>query len=153
MIVLKDGRLLCVYGLYHAGEGWDLSPAHVAASTSEDGGRTWSQPRQMIGMEEGSVDNVMLVSLLRAHNNDLLIAYADQTPVMQARGMMLRRSSDDGRTWSARQPITPDSNNVHQANNACLVALRCGRIVLAMREYIDGVRWPYALFSDDDGCT
>ena len=153
MIVLKDGRLLCVYGYYHAGEGWDLSPAHLAASTSEDGGRTWSQPRQMIGMEEGSVDNVMLVSLLRAHNDDLLIAYADQTPAMQARGMMLRRSSDDGRTWSARQPITPDSNNVHQANNACLVALRCGRIVLAMREYIDGVRWPYALFSDDDGCT
>ena len=153
MIVLKDGRLLCVYGHYHAGEGWDLSPAHLAASTSEDGGRTWSQPRQMIGMEEGSVDNVMLVSLLRAHNDDLLIAYADQTPAMQARGMMLRRSSDDGRTWSARQPITPDSNNVHQANNACLVALRCGRIILAMREYIDGVRWPYALFSDDDGRT
>ena len=153
MVVLKDGRLLCVYGHYHAGEGWDLSPAHLVASTSEDGGRTWSQPRQMIGMEEGSVDNVMLVSLLRAHNDDLLIAYADQTPAMQARGMMLRRSSDDGRTWSARQPITPDSNNVHQANNACLVALRCGRIVLAMREYIDGVRWPYALFSDDDGRT
>ena len=153
MVVLEDGRLLCVYGHYHAGEGWDLSPAHLAASTSDDGGRTWSQPRRMIGMEEGSADNVMLVSLLRAANGDLLIVYADKTPEMKARGMVLRRSSDDGQTWSPRQPITPDNGNIHQANNACLLALKSGRIVLAMREYVDGIRWPYALFSDDDGRT
>ena len=149
MVMLKDGRLLCIYGHYHAGEGWDLSPAYLAAITSDDGGRTWSAPYQMIGMEEGSADNVMLVSLLRAADGDLIIAYADQTPGMLTRGMVLRRSCDDGQTWSARQPITPNNGNIHQANNACLITLKSGRTVLAMREYIDGIRRPYALFSDD----
>lgn len=153
MVVLKDGRLLCVYSHYHAGEGWDLSPAHLAATTSDDGGRTWSAPHRTIGMEEGSADNVMSVSLLRASAGDLLIAYADQTPEMKARGMVLRRSGDDGRTWSPRQSISPENGNIHQANNASLVPLESGRIVLAMREYVDGIRWPYALFSDDDGRT
>jgi hypothetical protein len=153
MVLLKDGRLLCVYSYYHAGEGWDGSPAYLAAATSDDGGRTWSKPRQMLGMEEGSADNVMSASLLRAANDDLLIAYVDKTLEMKVRGMVLRRTSDDGRTWSARQAITPDNGNRHYANNACLVALSSGRIVLAVREYIGDIRWPYALFSDDDGRT
>ena len=39
MVVLKERRLLCIYGHYHSGEGQDLSPAHLAATIPDDGGR------------------------------------------------------------------------------------------------------------------
>lgn len=153
MIELNDGRLLCVYTYYHSGKGWDGSPAYLAAATSDDGGRTWSEPRQMLGMEEGSERNIMSVSLLRALNGDLLTAYYDKTPTMTAKGMVLRRSSDEGQTWSPRLAISPNNGHRHVANNACMLRLSGGRVVLAVRAYIGGIRWPYALYSDDDGRT
>ena len=37
--------------------------------------------------------------------------------------MVVRRSSDEGHTWSPRLAISPDNGNRHYANNACLVHL------------------------------
>ena len=95
----------------------------------------------------------MSVSLLRADNGDILMAYHGESPSMQEEGTLLRRSIDEGRTWSEARRISPDNENVHAANNACFRRLRSGRIVLSSREYIDGIRWPYALYSDDDGAA
>ena len=41
IVALSNGRLLAAYSRYHTGEGWDGSPAHLVARTSDDGGRTW----------------------------------------------------------------------------------------------------------------
>ncbi len=157
IVPLSDGRLLAVFSLYDSGKGWDDSPAGLSGCTSNDGGRTWSAPVKLIQPDEGSQGNVMSVSLLRGFSkktDDLLIAYFDRTPNMQAKGMVLRRSSDGGNTWGPRVEITPPgSKNHHIANNACLIRLSTGRLILAVREYIDGVRWPYACYSDDDGKT
>lgn len=65
--------------------------------------------------------------------------------------MVLRVSDDGGVTWGPKAPITPQDGLVHIANNAALRRLRGGRLLLACRAYVDGVRWPYALISDDDG--
>jgi len=153
-LVLPDGRLLAVYTLYYNGEGWDTSPARIVGSISNDGGRSWSEPWVVADRDEGSEGNVMSASLLAAQNGDLLLVYFDRTPAMKGKGMVLRRSSDLGKTWSPRTIVTPHDRSSHNvANNACLLRLSTGRIVLACREMVDGIRWPYACWSDDDGRT
>lgn len=151
--VLDNKTLLAVYTHYYEGVGHDFSPARLEAKSSRDGGRTWSEPWIVAEPEEGSNGNVMSASLIAGLNGDLLLAYYDKTPEMQARGMVLRRSTDGGQTWSERIPITPPaSSNVHIANNACLTRLTNGRLILACREYTP-LRRPYACYSDDDGRT
>ncbi|HAA72443.1 MAG: hypothetical protein CMJ70_06565 [Planctomycetaceae bacterium] len=153
MIVTRSGDLLAVYSFYYDGKGHDGSPARLVASLSKDDGRTWSPTWTVADRDKGSQGNVMSASLLRATNGDLLLAYYDRTPTMPAKGMVLRRSMDEGRSWSDRTVMTPGTGNRHAANNACLTRLSTGRIVLAVREYIGGIRWPYVCYSDDDGRT
>ncbi len=151
LIQLGDGRLLLVWSQYYAQKGWDDSPARLAARVSRDGGRTWDEPRVIVPDEHGR--NVMSASLGRAGNGDLLLAYLDQLPAMAAPGMVLRRSADDGATWGEPSAVAPPNGNRHIANNACLTTLSSGRLILACREYADGIRRPYCLLSDDDGRT
>ena len=151
LIQLKDGSLYAIWSDYYAGTGWDGSPARLASKISKDGGKTWSEP-QVVVMDEHS-NNVMSASLLYAKNGELLLAYYDQLPRMSTKGMVLRRSNDDAKTWSEPVQITPETGNRHSANNACLRMFSNGRIALSCREYIDGIRWPYCLYSDDDGYT
>ena len=151
MIELADGRLYLIWSDYYSGESWDGSPARLSARTSCDGGRTWSDPYVVVRSDHGT--NVMSASLLRAGNGDILLAYFDRLPDMKAKGMVLRRSADECRTWSDPICISPDNANVHAANNHCLRMLDDGRIILSTREYVGGIRWPYILFSDDDGAT
>ena len=153
VIFTGSGDLLAVYSFYYDGKGHDGSPARLVASLSKDGGRTWSPTWTVADRDQGSQGNVMSASLLRATNGDLLLAYYDRTPTMPAKGMVLRRSRDEGRTWTDRTVVTPATGNRHAANNACLTRLSTGRIVLAVREYIGGIRWPYTCYSDDDGHT
>ena len=95
----------------------------------------------------------MSASLLNL-GDELLLVYLDHLPGMPVKGMVARRSGDGGRRWSDAAAITPANGNRHSANNASLRRLADGRILLAAREYIDGVRWPpYCLLSDDGGST
>jgi hypothetical protein len=80
------------------------------------------------------------------------MTFLELLPDMEIEGMVLRRSTDDGQTWSEPKLITPDNGNVHAANCACLRMLSTGRIILSCREYTP-LRWPYCLYSDDDGFT
>ena len=154
IVELKDGSLLLVWTDYFAGEGWDRSPARLSAKVSKDGGRSWGEPWTAVEYDaESPAGNVMSASLIRATNGDILMAYHGELSSMQEEGTLLRRSSDEGRTWNQARRISPDSENVHAASNACFRRLRGGRIVLSSREYINGIRWPYALYSDDDGAT
>ena len=150
LVVLSDGSLLLVWSDYHAGKGWDASPARLSARRSTDGGRTWS--RKWTVVEDEHDTNVMSASLLNL-GDELLLVYFDLLPGMPAKGMVARRSGDSGRSWSAAAAITPANGNRHAANNASLRRLADGRILLAAREYVDGVRWPYCLLSDDGGRT
>ena len=148
LVVLSDSSLLLVWTDYHAGKGWDDSPARLCARRSTDGGRTWSRKWPVVEDEHGT--NVMSASLLNL-GDELLLVYFDRLPDMPAKGMVARRSGDSGRNWSAAAAITPANGNRHAANNASLRRLADGRILLAAREYVDGVRWPYCLLSDDGG--
>jgi len=149
VIQLSDGSLYAIWSDYYAGAGWDGSPARLSAQISRDGGKSWDEPQVVIRNEHGT--NVMSASLLYAQNGDVLLAYFDQLPNMSVKGMVLRRSHDDAKTWTEPAPITPDTGNRHAANNACLRMLSSGRITLSCREYVAGIRQPYCLYSDDDG--
>jgi hypothetical protein len=157
LVALKDGSLLVVYSDYNTEVGWDGSPARLCARRSTDGGRTWSKPWVVAKPGKGSAGNIMSVSLTYARNGDLLMAYHDKTPQMKAKGMVLRRSKDNGKTWGPRMPITPNNGNRHIANNACFRWLTGRRLLLSCREYVrervGTVRWPYCAYSDDDGRT
>ena len=154
IIETPDGNLLAVFSDYYAGTGYDGSPARIVATLSKDGGKTWGKRWTVADRDEGSQGNVMSASLLRGKNGDLIMVYHDKTPEMASKSMVLRRSSDGGKTWSKRIPVTPAaSTNRHCANNACLSRLSDGRIILATREYVGGIRWPYVCYSDDDGHT
>ena len=149
LIDLKNGDLLVVWADYYAGEGWDNSPSYLSSSVSKDGGKSWCE--KSIAIRDAHGFNLMAASLMRARSGELILVYQDRLPGMPQRGMVLSRSPDEGATWSASVPITPDDGNRHFANNASLRRLDSGRIILACREYIDGIRWPYCLYSDDDG--
>lgn len=151
IIELRDGRLLLVWSEYYTEEGWDGSPARISAMLSADGGRTWSG-RHIIEEQPGK--NVMSASLLRADDGDLLLVYYEH--VGGQNRMSLRRSPDDGRTWGRPAPVTPEDgfdSPRHIANNARLVRLSSGRILLPVRAYLEGRRHSYCCWSDDDGHT
>jgi len=153
-IELKDGSVLLIWSDYFRGVAHDSSPARLSARTTRDGGRTWSRPWVVVDYDPHSPGgNVMSVSLARAASGDLLMACFEQTRGMPAKGMVLRRSRDEGKSWSGPVPITPLNGNVHTANNDCFRRLRDDRMVLACREMLAGIRTPYALYSDDDGHT
>lgn len=150
IIELSDGRLYAAYTRYHAGEGWDASPAHIVARTSDDGGCTWTAPHAAVEPQDPIRGNAMSVSLLGGATGELLMAHIDQLPGMP-RGMVLRHSADEGHTWSEATALPgPIPGNRCYANNACLLRLRGGRILLSAREYTP-VRRPFCYLSDDDG--
>jgi len=152
IIALSDDRLLAAYSRYHAGEGWDGSPAHLAARTSDDGGHTWSAPQTIVEPQDAARGNVMSVSLLRGAAGELLMAHVDELPGMP-RGMVVRRSADEGGTWGEALALSaPTPGNRCYANSACLLRLGSGRILLSSREYTP-VRRPFCFLSDDDGHT
>ena len=153
IVALPGGRLFAAYTRYYAGEGWDGSPAQIVARTSDDDGRSWSMPRVLVEAQDPARGNVMSVSLLHGVGGDLLMAHVDQLPGMSARGMVVRCSADDGLSWGDPVVLEPPSpGTISYANNACLLRLSTGRILLSAREYVD-VRRPFAFLSDDDGHT
>ncbi len=72
IIQLKDGRLLLAWTRFLKG-GSDFSPAEIAAMTSSDGGKTWSEPYVLQPNIGGT--NVMEVSFLRLQNGEILLGY------------------------------------------------------------------------------
>jgi len=89
VIALKDGSLLLIWSDYFQGKGWDRSPARLSGKVSRDGGRNWSPARTIVDYDPDSPGgNLMSVSLLRASDGDILLAYHDRTREMKAKGMV-----------------------------------------------------------------
>jgi len=181
LIERKDGSLLLVWSDWYAGRIRDYGPNRISARVSTDGGKTWGKrwtvvqpadagyrvegppPGDRWGgwwtvVEDGGTKrregpSPRHVSLLRASNGDLIMAHVQLLPDMKLEGMVVRRSTDDGQSWSEPKRITPNNGNRHLSNCACLRMLSTGRIILSVREYINGIRWPYCMYSDDDGYT
>ncbi len=170
-VVLKDGRILFVYTRYNGGEaGWvDGDAADLAAITSADGGKTWSDPEVLVRNDS---QNVMSVSLLRLQDGRIAMMYlrksmpeknnitryvrAFPANTMDCRPLIVF-SADEGKTWSDPVDIAGVPFNYYVVNNDRLIQLRNGRLIVpaALHPQLGGgkvsLRGEAVFFLSDDG--
>jgi hypothetical protein len=158
----KDGRILFVYSHFIGESGSDHAKARLALRTSGDEGQTWSDDSFITTPREDEAMNVMSVSLLRLQNGDVGLFYLLRFSWHDMR-MWMRRSADDGRTWSDALQCMPAAG-YYVVNNDRVVRLASGRLIIpaarhparADRNEAAAVDWRgHATFflSDDDGRT
>ncbi len=154
LIVLKDGSILAAWSEFYGGNR-DDSSGRISAKISKDGGKTWGERWTMV--ENSGAENVMSASFLRLkESGDLLLFYLEKNSKTDLRPLV-RRSSDEGKTWSDPVTIIRDEG-YWVMNNARVVQLKSGRIVcpVAMTERVfeKGHRFrTVCFFSDDEGAT
>jgi len=122
IVQLKDGRLLMSY----KNQG-------IAARTSPDGGRTWSEEFALVPDPSGQ-GYYCHPSFLRLPEGDILLAYIYNAETNPYYGHnYYRRSADEGETWSDPFVLTPHPGYVIVHNDKLLL-LSSGRII-APAEY------------------
>lgn len=159
-IRLKDGSVMLVYSAYCGADWSDHAVANLSAYISHDEGETWEGPKVIVEKDE-TAQNIMSTSLLRMNNGDIGLFYI-QKLVLDGNicdEILLRRSSDEGETWSEPTVcIPPDDYRV--LNNDRVVKLRNGRILIPIA--LHSLRMPgihnelqpgvvSVFISDDDG--
>lgn len=167
---LKDGRILFAYSRYVGSSADDHAYAEIAGIFSSDGGKTFSEPRILAKPESASDSepeetNCMSVSLMRMRNGDIGLFY-----LVKHRGVsseyVLRRSSDEGETWS--EPIrcvSPLYRGYYVVNNDRVLRCENGRLIVPAAwhpstmlyhnqpDHVDGRSTVVFCASDDDGYT
>ena len=161
-ITLKDGRILFVYSHFVTDAFDDHAKAVLAMRTSADDGETWSGDTLLATPGEDKAMNVMSVSLLRLGNGDIGFFYGLRNSWHDVR-TQLRRSADDGRTWSSPVVCMPASE-YYVVNNDRIIRLSSGRLLIpaALHRKLNDTNDESALdwrgiasffLSDDDGRT
>lgn len=157
VVELRDGLLCLAYTRFTGGSG-DHAGADIAARTSADGGKTWSDDRILV-KNEGKM-NVMSVSIVRLGNGELLLFYLRKNG-MDDLTTYVRRSTDEFETLGEPVRVTVN-DGYHVVNNDRVVQLSTGRLIVpaALHCTPDGARkewtpygFPYAFISDDEGRT
>jgi sialidase-1 len=152
---LKDGRILFIY-THFTGGGDDHSAAYLAGRSSGDGGETWTAEDEIILPNEAGL-NVMSVSLLRLRDGAIALFYLRKNALDDCR-MVLRLSTDEGKTWGAPTLCMP-TGGYYVVNNDRVIQLRDGRLVIpAARHNLPGGKWSgravaLCFLSDDGGKT
>lgn len=127
-IRLKDGSILYAFTEYSGGDRGDHSHANISSVVSYDEGETWSARKRLVTADEGAA-NVMSVSFLRMKNGDIGLFYLRKDALTRSCLMYVRRSSDEGKTWSDAI-CCMDSEGYYVVNNDRIIRLQSGRILL-----------------------
>lgn len=148
-----DGKndLLIVVSVFTNG-GHDNSPAQLLAWRSRDGGMKWEKNEPFVFQGNIGKQNVMSPSFLRLSKNEVLFFFLITNSSRDA-GMWLRRSNDNGRTWSEAARLPYDGYG--GAANDHVIQLKSGRIVVPYWESCDELKSTYSFcfYSDDKGRT
>lgn len=146
IVPLKDGTLLLGWTEFYAGDGADHGPARISGKVSKDGGRSWGEKFTLIENDGGC--NVMEVNFLRLKDDRIALFYCQKNSESTDCRVMMRASSDEGKTWSPALQISPEGKYTGLTNGRC-IRLKSGRILLEAWENGDS----YCYLSDDDGKT
>lgn len=152
VVALKDGTLLLAWSRFTGNA--DHAEAFIAAKTSRDDGRTWSE--ESILQENIGKQNVMSVSLLRLHSGTILFFFLQKNANDDLQ-LFVRESRDEAKTWSPPRRVT-QGPGYHIMNNARAIQTSGGRI-LAPIAFCSDIRKDYkrqvcfCYVSDDDGKT
>jgi len=147
-LALDDKTLLLVA----TGYAWnpsnsDNNDASLYAFWSHDGGQTWTPQEQAEWLQTPDalgMQNVMSVSLLKLADGDVLMTFFAYKKGRNYGGTYLRRSTDDGRTWSKATNIGADLVGMPGRN----FQLSGGRIIVPV--YVEKTG-SGVLYSDDGG--
>jgi len=146
IIPLEDGTLLLGWTEFYAGDGADHGPARISGKTSADGGRTWSEKYTLVENDGGC--NVMEVNFLRLKDGRIALFYCQKNTESTDCRVMMRASSDEGKTFGSPKQLSPDGKYTGLTNGRS-IRLTTGRILLEAWEGLDS----YCYLSDDDGET
>ena len=169
-MVLNDGTVMMAY-TDQTDTFISAEQRRIAAVFSTDQGKTWGNSTTLIDPPGGGAGAPYIChpSLLRAANGDILLSYvrANFAASPYQSGNLIRRSSDEGQTWSAPTiqstapgyPSLPYEGVAHIHNDR-MQTLSNGRII-AMAEtkkYFPSTRdhegyVGQAYYSDDQGYT
>ncbi len=161
---LADGRILFAYSHYVANSMDDGAPAAIGRCFSSDGGETWSKREIWIKPEEHGAQNLMSVSLLRLQTGEIGLFYLIKRGHEQECRLHMRRSADEGKTWS--EPVCCIScPGYFVVNNDRVIQLASGRLIFAASKHnireksgvnnktFDDRSAVYYYYSDDNGET
>ncbi len=136
-INLSDGRIMFIYSRFTGNSSNDDAYANLARRYSTDFGVTWTDEETIItGKEEDSL-NIMSVSLMRMKNNDIGLFYIIRKEGNDIRHY-LRRSADEGLTWSAPKLCIPPEG-YYVVNNDRVVRLSDGKIIIPAAFHRNGL--------------
>ncbi len=158
-VTLKSGRILFLFSQFSGGAS-DFSPCGIAQMTSDDQGRTWTDPKPLSTPEPGTLE--MSASLPRLASGKIALFTAIKRGTMDCHPF-LRISSDEGVTWSAPRSLLK-APGYYVLNNDRVIQTSKGRLILPLAyhrvtgetggEHAVDLRaidlWYY---SDDDGAT
>ncbi|MBQ7190595.1 MAG: exo-alpha-sialidase [Kiritimatiellae bacterium] len=154
---LKDGRILFAYSRYYGNSKSDHATADIAARYSSDQGRTWTTNDTILVKNEGGM-NVMSAGLLRLQSGEIALFYLRKNSTSDCRPI-LRRSSDEGETWSDPTVCITDEVAYFVVNHDRVIQLKDGRLLFAASRHsfpngrFNGRGLVMTYFSDDNGKT
>ena len=154
---LKDGRTMFAYSRYYGKSSSDHAAADIAARYSSDKGATWTDKDEIIVKNHGGM-NVMSVSLLRLQSGEIALFYLLKNSTSDCRPVM-RRSFDEGKTWSEPTMCITDEVGYYVLNNDRVIQLKDGRLLFAVSLHsfpdgkFDNKGVVVTYMSDDNGRT
>lgn len=157
---LKDGRGLFAYSHFTQGAQDDAAAAIWALVFDEKG--VPGRPYELLPSGEGGAMNLMSLTLLRMGNGDVGLFYLRRIGKTLLE-MVLRRSADEGVTWSRPSAVTTRPG-FFVVNNDRVLMLRNGHILVPAAEHKKQQRADGSVFfdarseavfflSEDDGHT
>ena len=154
---LNDGRIMFAYSRYYGKSSSDHATADIAARYSSDKGATWTTNDEIVVKNEGGM-NVMSVSLLRLGSGEIAMFYLLKNSLSDCRPVM-RRSFDEGKTWSEPTTCITDEVAYYVLNNDRVIQLKDGRLLFAVSKHsfpdgkFDNAGVVLTYSSDDNGKT